>query len=151
MSYFPIFLPVLLLDTLIYYLLLFLFKYACSKKTFLCQYHKWTDIYYLTWSFENVAKIYQFQFLELGGGAMKVFRPLPKTHTLTIFQGGYKKFLDPPKFIHLQTKHKKWIFSATIHLTRKRFIFPGRYLKADHFEKKLDMGGGPFKNAEGGV
>ena len=41
-------------------------------------------------------------------------------------------------------------FSATIHLTRKRFIFPSRYLKADHFEKKLDIGGGPFKNAEGG-
>ena len=33
---------------------------------------------------------------------------------------------------------------------KKRFIFPGRYFKADHFEKKLDMGGGPFKNAEGG-
>ena len=50
---------------------------------------------------------------------------------------------------YLQTKHKKWIFSATIHLTRKNFIFPGRYLKGDHFEKKLDMGGGPFKNAKG--
>ena len=34
MSYFPIFLTCPLLDTLIYYLLLFLFKYACSKKTF---------------------------------------------------------------------------------------------------------------------
>ena len=67
-------------------------------------------------------------------------------HTLTIW-GGIKVF-RPPKF-YLQTKHKKWIFSATIHLTRKRFIFPGRYLKADHFEKKLDMGGGRFKNAEG--
>ena len=63
--------------------------------------------------------------------------------------GGIKKFLDPPKFIYLQTKHKKWIFSATVHLTRKRFIFPGRYLKADHLKKKLDMGGGSFKNAEG--
>ena len=51
---------------------------------------------------------------------------------------------------YLQTKHKKWVFSATIHLTRKKFIFPGRYLKADHFEKKLDMGGGPFKNAKWG-
>ena len=49
-----------------------------------------------------------------------------------------------------QTKHKKWTFSATIHLIRKMFIFPGRYLKVDHFEKKkLDMGGGPFKNAKG--
>ena len=51
---------------------------------------------------------------------------------------------------YLQNKHRKWIFSATIHLTRKKFLFPGRYLKADHFEeKKLDMGGGPFKNAKG--
>ena len=31
---FLFFLPVLLLDTLIYYLLLFLFKYAHSQKTF---------------------------------------------------------------------------------------------------------------------
>ena len=52
---------------------------------------------------------------------------------------------------YLQTKHKKWIFSATLHLTRKKFIFPDRYLKADHFGNKLDMGGGPFKNANGGV
>ena len=37
------------------------------------------------------------------------------------------------------------MFSATVHLTRKRFIFPGRYLKADNFEKKLDMGDGPLK------
>ena len=47
---------------------------------------------------------------------LSVFRPPP--HTLTIFQGGIKKFLDPPKLFYLQTKHKKWIFSATIHLTR---------------------------------
>ena len=51
---------------------------------------------------------------------------------------------------YLQIKHKKWIFSATVHLTRKKFIFPARYLKAAHFEKKLDMGGGLFKNANGG-
>ena len=51
---------------------------------------------------------------------------------------------------YLQTKHKKWILSTTIHLTRKKFIYSGRYLKADHFGKKLDSGGGPFKNAEGG-
>ena len=69
----------------------------------------------------------------IGGGYKSVFRP------------------PPPKLYYLQTKQKKWIFSATIHLTRKRFIFPGRYLKADHFGKKLDMGGGPFKNTEGGV
>ena len=47
------------------------------------------------------------------------------------------------------TKHKKWILSATIHLTRKEFVFPGRYLKADHFGKKLDMSDGPFKNGKG--
>ena len=34
----------------------------------------------------------------------------------------------------LLTKHKKWIFSATVHL-RKKFIFPGRYLKADQNAK----------------
>ena len=50
---------------------------------------------------------------------------------------------------YLKAKHKKWIFSSTIHLTRNKFIFPGRYLKADHFEKKMDMSGGPFKNAKG--
>ena len=88
-----------------------------------------------------------FSFTILGG-YKKVFRP-PKTHTLTIW--GYKNVFRPRKFIYLKTKHKKWIFSATIHLTRKRFIFPGRYLEADHFEKKMDMGGGPFKNAEGGI
>ena len=38
---------------------------------------------------------------------------------------------------YLQTKHKKWILSTTIHLTRKKFVFPGRYLKADHFGKKI--------------
>ena len=70
---------------------------------------------------------------------ISVFRP-PHIYTQTIL-GGYKKFLDPPpKFCYLQTKHKKWIFSATIHLTRKRFIFPGRYFKADHFEKKIGHG-----------
>ena len=58
------------------------------------------------------------------------------TFSFTIW-GRYKKVFRPPQFIYLQTKHKKWIFSATVHLTRKRFIFPGRYLKADHFEKKI--------------
>ena len=41
----------------------------------------------------------------------------------------------------LLTKHKKWIFSATVHLIRKKFIFPGRYLKADHFEMLRGRGG----------
>ena len=70
-----------------------------------------------------------FSFTILGG--IKKFLDIPP-HTNN-FWGVLKKFLDPP---NLQTKHKKWIFSATIHLTRKRFIFPGRYLKADHFEEK---------------
>ena len=41
---------------------------------------------------------------------------------------------------------KKWIFSATVHLIRKKFIFPGRYLKADHFEMLRGRGG--LKNYE---
>ena len=41
-----------------------------SVKSFLCQYHKQTNIYYSTWSFENVAKICPFQVLD----------PLPHTH-----------------------------------------------------------------------
>ena len=61
---------------------------------------------------------------------------------------------------YLQTKHKKWIFSATVHLTRKKFIFPGRYLKAGYFEKKnwtwvvvhskmlMGGGGGGLQNYE---
>ena len=62
------------------------------------------------------------------------------TCSFTIW-GGYKNFFRPsPKLYYLQTKHKKWIFSATIHLTRKRFIFPSRYLKADHFGKKIGHG-----------
>ena len=36
-----------------------------------------TDIYYLTWSLENVSKSCQFQF----------FRPPPPKQTLTIFWG----------------------------------------------------------------
>ena len=78
--------------------------------------------------------------------------------------GGMNIFLTPPLsmkyfndwgglsfYKYLQTKHKKWILSTTIHLTRKKLIYSGRYLKADHFGKKMGMGGGPFKNAEGGV
>ena len=81
-----------------------------------------------------------FSFTIWGGGYKKGFKTPPKTHTNN-FGGGIKKDFRPsPKFIYLQTKHKKWIFSATIHLTRKRFIFPGRYLKADHFEKKIGHG-----------
>ena len=52
---------------------------------------------------------------------------------------------------YLLTKHKKSNISATIHLTRKKFIYSGRYLEGGHFEKKNGQGGGPFKNAEGRV
>ena len=31
--------------------------------------------------------------------------------------------------------------SGTVHPTGKNLIFPGRYLKADHFEKKIEHGG----------
>ena len=53
-----------------------------------------------------------------------------------------KFFIDGGSFFnkYLQTKHKKWIFSAKVHLIRKEFIFSGIYLKADHFEM-LRVGG----------
>ena len=57
---------------------------------------------------------------------------------------GYRNIIFIP---HCLTE-KEWIFSVTVHLTRKMFVFPGRYLKADHFEKKIDMGGGLFKTAK---
>ena len=40
--------------------------------------------------------------------------------------------------------------SATIHLTRKKFIYSCRYFKGGHLKKKNWMGAGPFKTAEGG-
>ena len=51
---------------------------------------------------------------------------------------------------YLLMKHKKPNISATAHLTRKKFIYSGRYLKGGHFQKEIGQGGGPFKNAEGG-
>ena len=51
---------------------------------------------------------------------------------------------------YLQAKHKKWILSITVHLTRKKFIYSGRYLKGAHFEEKIGQRGGLFKNSEGG-
>ena len=62
----------------------FVFIFSCisallsfiQQKSFLCRYRKQTNIYYSTWSFENVAKICQCQFLDP-----------PKTHTLTIWGG----------------------------------------------------------------
>ena len=51
---------------------------------------------------------------------------------------------------YLLTKHKKSNISATIHLTRKKFIYSGRYFIGGHFDKKIGQEGGPFKNAKGG-
>ena len=45
---------------------------------------------------------------------------------------------------YLLMKHKKSNISATIHLTRKKFIYSGRYLKGGHFEKIIGQGGGTF-------
>ena len=50
---------------------------------------------------------------------------------------------------YLLTKHKKSNISATIHLTRKRLIYSGRYLKGGHFEKELDGGVGHSKMLKG--
>ena len=60
---------------------------------FLCRYCKRTDIYYSTWSFENVAKICQLKFLD------------PPPHTLKNFQGGYKKDFRPPPLQHFWMAH----------------------------------------------
>ena len=48
-------------------------------------------------------------------------------------------------------KHKKLNISATIHLTRKKFIYSGRYLKGGHFENKLDREVGHSKMLMGGL
>ena len=42
---------------------------------------------------------------------------------------------------YLLMKHKKPNISTTIHLTRKKFIYFGRYLKGTHFEKIIGWGG----------
>ena len=73
-------------------------------------------------------------------------------------------FFDPPLsmkyfndggglsfYKYLQTKHKKWILSTTIHLTRKKFIYSGRYLKADILEKNWTVGVGHSKMLKGGL
>ena len=57
-----------------------------QKSIFLCRYRKRTDIYYSTWSLENVSKSCQFQF----------FRPPPPKQTLTIFGGVSENFFRPP-------------------------------------------------------
>ena len=51
---------------------------------------------------------------------------------------------------YLLMKHKKSNISATIHLTKKKFIYSGRYFKGGHFEKKLDNGVGHSKVLKGG-
>ena len=83
--------------------------------------------------------------------------PLPSR----IFGGGMNNFLDPPLsmnffndggvffFTSICKPNKKVDFICNCSSDKKKFIFPGRYLNAAHFEKKLDMGGGPFKNANG--
>ena len=50
---------------------------------------------------------------------------------------------------YLLMKHKKLNISTTIHLTRKKFTYSGRYLKADHFEKKNGQGVGHSKMLKG--
>ena len=46
-------------------------------------------------------------------------------------------------------KHKKLNISTTVHLTRKKFIYSGRYLKGGHFEKKIGQGVGHSKMLKG--
>ena len=77
-------------------------------------------------------------------GGMNIF--LIPTLSMKYFNdGGGLSF-----YKYLQTKHKKWILSTTIHLTRKKLIYSGRYLNADHFGKQLDRGVGHSKMLKGG-
>ena len=58
--------------------------FALMLKQSLCRYRKRTDIYYSTWSLENVSESCQFQYFR---------HPPPQKQTLTIFWGGgCKKF-----------------------------------------------------------
>ena len=65
---------------------------------------------------------------------------------MNFFNNGWGYFF----YKYLLTKHKKSNISATIQLTRKKFIYSGRYLKGGHFEKKLDRGVGHSKMLKGG-
>ena len=83
----------------------------------LCRYRKRTDIYYSMWSFENVAKICQFQFLD---------PPPPHTKNL----GGYKKMS---------------IFFANVHVIKRRQLtFHGicqfQFLDPPHTHTKIFWG-----------
>ena len=55
----------------------------------LCRYRKRTDIYYSTWSLENVSESCQFQYFR---------HPPPQKQTLTIFWGGVRNFFRPPPY-----------------------------------------------------
>ena len=72
----------------------------CSENL-LCRYRKRTDIYYSTsWSFENVAKNCQFQFLDLPPPP-KILLPvseLPVTVLRPPPPNCQFQFLDPPKY-----------------------------------------------------
>ena len=82
-----------------------------SCLNFLCWYHKQTDIYYSTWSFENVAKYCQFQFLDpppillpVSELLLSVSRPPPQILLpVSVFrplpQNCQFQFLDPPKIL----------------------------------------------------
>ena len=70
---------------------------------FLCRYRKRTDIYYSTWSFENVAKNCQFQFLEPPPPKLpvSVFRPPPPKILLPVSELPLSVFRHPPPQILL--------------------------------------------------
>ena len=52
---------------------------------------------------------------------------------------------------YLFMKHKKSNISATVHLTRKKFVYSGRYLKGGYLKKKLNRGVGHSKMLKGGL
>ena len=65
---------------------------------------------------------------------------------MKFFNNGWGIFF----YKYLLMKHKKPNISATVHLTRKKFICSGRYLKDGHFEKKIGQGVGHSKMLKGG-
>ena len=50
---------------------------------------------------------------------------------------------------YLLMKHKKPNICATAHLTRKKFIYSGRYLKGGHFKNKIGQGVDHIKMLKG--
>ena len=89
---------------------------------FLCWYHKWTDICYLTWSFENVAKNCQFQFLDPPPQILLSVSELP----LSLFRPPQYccqfQFLDPPSKYCCQFK-----FLTPSKLPVSVFRLPSKY------------------------